>query len=70
MGKVSTIDIGWTAGIIDGEGCLSVVKSGNHIDLIFGVTLILAISEENVVKKLQRLWGGKIREVKKNESLQ
>lgn len=59
---ISSVDIGWTAGIIDGEGCIKLqldkdrVDGGHHTNL---VTQVQATCR-GMVEKLQQLWGGSV----------
>lgn len=60
MGRASELDHAWAAGIIDGEGCITIKiqqRKYYHLQVIVGQsgeTLPL------MLKKLQRLYGGNI----------
>jgi len=65
-------DLGWAAGLIDGEGCFSVYAAPKKrtISIRLLIRVVLSDLPNNVValRKLQRLFGGTIRERKKQKS--
>lgn len=55
--------VGWTAGIIDGEGCISaygqVRKTGPG--KVWSLRVLVANTDVRMIHRLEDLWGGKIR---------
>lgn len=63
--KPSDVDCAWTAGIIDGEGCVYLGKAGQSKTLTrnyFYMRLSVANTDKKMVDKLQKLWGGSVHE--------
>jgi hypothetical protein len=52
---VTESDIGWTAGILDGEGHLGIAKPPNY-----GVKVSVGNTDMRMLIRLRELWGGKI----------
>ncbi len=63
---MTDFEIGWTAGIIDGEGCIGVydhrTKSGNQFRLVVRVDMV----SKTAIDKLHSLWGGSVSWKKKS----
>lgn len=59
---VTNADIGWAAGIIDGEGCISAYgyakKKSTGKNWCFSVAV--ANTDIRILHRLKELWGGKI----------
>jgi len=57
----------WTAGIIDGEGSLSITASKTRIKGKRRACPIICVrmTDKNALLKLKELWGGKIHTCKK-----
>jgi hypothetical protein len=55
-------DIGWTAGIVDGEGAVSLYRTersdGKHA---YGVQVRVTNTDPRMLQKLQGFWGGVLR---------
>lgn len=59
----SGADIGWTAGIIDGEGCIDSYCSARKDEQKTGswtIRLSVINTDIRILEKLQALWGGSI----------
>lgn len=66
----TAIDIGWTAGIIDGEGSVSIYPT-KHAGERNGYRIVVRVSntDRRMVEKLSMLWGGSIHITRQNSSL-
>ena len=56
-------DLAWTAGIIDGEGCIHIRKSqayGAHLFPRYELNLSVRMCHEGTIRRLQALFGGTI----------
>lgn len=60
-------DLGWTAGIIDGEGCISAYgqKRRDHPGKIWSLRLTVGNTDIRMLYHLQELWGGNIKRMAK-----
>ena len=56
MAVVSTLDIAWAAGFIEGEGCF-----GAPVNVRTGVSVSAAQVQREPLERLQRIFGGRIR---------
>ena len=57
---MNPVDIGWAAGLFDGEGCITINK-GKHI------ALQISNTEYDTMLRWQELFGGNIYEIKKQK---
>lgn len=57
---VAPEDIGWTAGLIDGEGWVGLVYAGNKRRKLTHLRVVVSAVCFGTVRKLQSLWGGVI----------
>jgi len=53
-------DKAWTAGIIDGEGCIGVYKNNKGFCKTFNCHLNVANTNVLMLNQLKEFWGGKI----------
>lgn len=53
---MKTVDIGWLAGIIEGEGCIGIFKNGRHTAQRT-VTVAINMTDFDVVRRLQSVTG-------------
>lgn len=58
---VADVDIGWTAGILDGEGHLRIARGPNY-----GVRVVVSNTDLKMLRRLVTLWGGHISPSKHN----
>lgn len=54
---MTNFELGWTAGIIDGEGCISIYRNGNSL---FAPVVQVGACDEKMIEKLRSLWGGSV----------
>lgn len=54
---MTDIELGWTAGIIDGEGCIGIYNYGHTQDAL---TIQVGTTSRATAEKLLSLWGGSI----------
>jgi len=52
--------VAYAAGLIDGEGCLSIRRNLNGKSKYFSFTIIVCMKEREPLERLQTLWGGSI----------
>lgn len=63
---MTDLELGWTAGIIDGESCISLHKSyrnvrrGTGISPVYALSVQVACTDLRMLSKLRRLWGGSL----------
>lgn len=59
--------IGWTAGIIDGEGCIGAYgqKRLRHPGKIWSLRVIVGCTDIRMIHHLKELWGGRIKPMAK-----
>ena len=66
-------EIGWSAGIIDGEGCIGVYSRGGKRADEFRLQVCVSNTKKDILIQLNELWGGKYyplnRRTKTNEKL-
>lgn len=54
---VTIAEVAWTAGILEGEGSFSRLKTRNGS---YVPRVVCSMSDRDVLEELQRIWGGKI----------
>lgn len=64
---VTPADIGWTAGIIDGEGCVALVYAASGCRKLTHLHVTVTAVCRGTLEKLQSLWGGTIHKGRKDE---
>lgn len=59
--------IGWTAGVIDGEGCICAYgqKRSKHSGKVWSLRLIVGNTDIRMIVRLQELWGGRLKSMAK-----
>lgn len=65
--KISKTDLAWAAGFIDGEGCISGIRTGDHQGDIYSISLIVGNTESYPIKKLHGMFGGGYREIENRQ---
>lgn len=55
-------DWAYAAGLVDGEGCIAIVRSfvAQRAKYQYGVAVVVANRERNVLEWLRQLWGGSV----------
>lgn len=61
------IKLGWTAGIIDGEGCICIYNFAGTKKRILGLRLCVGNTDARMIRKLKELWGGWIYPIAKTK---
>jgi hypothetical protein len=51
--------IGWTAGVVDGEGCVGIYSRGRDRPDEFRLHVTVANTDERMLVRLRELWGGR-----------
>ena len=61
--RLTTTDLAWAAGLIDGEGCIRINRGraqGKHLSPRYGVQLIVKMTHEASVRRLALMFGGSV----------
>lgn len=63
---MTDIELGWSAGIIDGEGCISLMKSARNIrrgvgkSYAYAITVSVASTDIRMLEKMHGFWSGSL----------
>lgn len=60
MNEITTEQRAYFAGLLDGEGCVSVSKSYPHGDVTYGLRVTFNITYANVLYEMKSIFGGNI----------
>lgn len=71
MPEPSDTDWAYAAGIVDGEGCIAVIRSFTpaRAKYVYGVAVVVANRESVLLEWMQGLWGGSVVEVSGRKGL-
>ncbi len=61
--RLTKVQIAWLAGLIDGEGCISIVKGkpkGENKSTIYYLSLAMNMIDKPTIKLVQKLTGGSV----------
>lgn len=67
---MNSVDLAWAAGLIDGEGCITVAKQCERRDVgkyRYKAKIIVAMSHKETILRLQHLFGGCVSQRKTKE---
>lgn len=64
---MTNYDVGWTAGIIDGEGCIGLIYAASGCRKLTHLQVTVNATCRGTLERLQSLWGGRIHRSRKAE---
>ncbi len=59
--RPSKVNLAWAAGLIDGEGCISITKCrprGENINILYSLTIGVNMVDRPTIYRLKHLFGG------------
>jgi len=65
---VTDADLGWTAGVIDGEGCIGIYTRGGQRTDEFRLVVRVENTDARMLLHLKKLWGGQYHPVTPSRS--